>query len=356
MHPLFRQFRQIVGFFDMNASHLSTPGQNDHRCLPRFCKVLIGTLLLVAPARAEPTVAEIVSEATRRWEDYRETAGATQGEMTATVVEKPSGNVLEKSHWLIRQLGRERSSEVFTELGPAKSDEYAIIRNESYLFELERPSTKAPWAIKGFLERERGSPPLSEQVADDPRYTRAAMVSSSGLRLYSKFLSEMLDEPGFTVTAAENREEGLVRLTFTYEGLLSNFPLTRGWVDLDRENFFVIREYDSEAKWPDAVGSIHGTYEYSIESDGFPMITRAVREQFADDGKGTVRRKEFVTEFDLSRTIPVSESDFTLSAFGLPEPPGPSRSFLPTSVFFWTTALLLVGLLSLMAAARLNRR
>ena len=111
----------------MNASHLTTPGQNDHRCLPRLCQVLIGSLLLVAPARAEPTVAEIVSEATRRWKDYRETAGAIQGEMTATVVENPSGNVLEKSHWLIRQLGREKSSEVFTELGPDKSDEYACL-------------------------------------------------------------------------------------------------------------------------------------------------------------------------------------------------------------------------------------
>jgi hypothetical protein len=276
--------------------------------------------------------------------------------MTATVVENPSGNVLEKSHWLIRQLGREKSSEVFTELGPDKSDEYAIVRNESYLFELERPSTKAPWSIKGFLERESGSPPLSEQVADDPRYTRAAMVSSSGLRLYSKFLSEMLDEPGFTVTSAENRDDGLVRLTFTYEGSLSSFPLTRGWVDLDKNHSYVILAYDSEAKWPDAVGTIHGTYDYSIESDGFPMITRAVREQYANDGKGTAYRKDSVIDFDLSRTIPVSKSDFTLSAFGLPEPPGPSRSFLPTSLFFWTTALLLVGLLSLMAAARLNRR
>lgn len=47
-----------------------------------------------------------------------------------------------------------------------------------------------------------------------------------------------------------------------------------------------------------------------------------MREQFADDGKGTARRKEFVTDFNLSRTIPVSKSDFTLSAFGLPEPLG----------------------------------
>lgn len=71
---------------------------------------------------------------------------------------------------------------------------------------------------------------------------------------------------------------------------------------------------------------------------------------------GKLSRTDDVIDFDLSRTIPVSKADFTLSAFGLAEPPGASRSILPTSVFFWTTALLLVGLLSLMAAARLNRR
>jgi hypothetical protein len=71
---------------------------------------------------------------------------------------------------------------------------------------------------------------------------------------------------------------------------------------------------------------------------------------------GKLSQTDDVIDFDLSRSIPVSKSDFTLSAFGLPEPPGPTRSLLPRSVFFWTTALLLVGLLSLMAAARLNRR
>ena len=106
-----------------------------------------------------------------------------------------------------------------------------------------------------------------------------------------------------------------------------------------------------EGQWIDGEGSIHDRRKYVIDSDRFPRISRSVRLQ-----EGVSDTAETVTEFNYSATIPVSESDFTLSAFGLPEPPGPSRSFLPTSVFFWTTALLLVGLLSLMAAARLNRR
>jgi len=318
--------------------------------------VLIGTFFLALAARAETSISDTTSQAQRSWQRYRSTAGSIQGTRTITTVEKPSGTVLNKTHLTMRQLGKERFSQIVTELGPESWDEHAAVRNDSYEFELERASPNDPWAITRFFERERGSSPLSEPISEDSGVSKSLEIAAAGLRLYSKFLSEMLEEPGFTVTSAENRDDGLVRLTFTYEGSLSNFPLTRGWVDLDRENFFVIREYDSEAKWPEAVGTIHGTFEYSTESDGFPMVSHAETAQYANDGKGMAYRKDFVLDFDLSRTIPVSKADFTLSAFGLPEPPGPSRSFLPTSVFFWTTALLLVGLLSLMAAARLNRR
>lgn len=312
-------------------------------------------LPFVLSAHAEPSVTDITALAKENLDKHQEIAATFQGTMTVTTVEEPSGTVLRKKRWLMRQLGPERSSEVITEMGPDSSTEYASVRNESYLFELERVSPRAQWAIKGFYERPPGAVPLSEEVAQDPRYRHSIKVPATGLRLYSKYLFDLLNEPGFALTSVDDRDEGIVRLTFVYKGELPNFPLTRGWVDVDPEHFFVIREYESEAKWPEGSGTIHSRCEYSIEPDGFPRITHAVRtESVLIHGK--LSQTDDVIDFDLSRTIPVSKSDFTLSAFGLPEPPGPGRSFLPTSVFFWTTALLLVGLFSLMAAARLNRR
>lgn len=314
--------------------------------------MLIGTLFFVStPGRAETSVADVTSQAKENWKRYHDMAAAFQGGMTVTTTEKPGGNILSKRQWVVRQMGPEKTSEIVTEIVPATSKEFAIVRNESYFFEIERSSTSAPWSIKSFVEQEQGSPPLSEQLA---AYGHAVRIPTDGLRLYNKYLSDMLDEPGFAIVSAEPRDDGIVRLEFSYDGLLPNFPLTRGWVDLDTEHFFVIREYDSEAKWLDGTGRLQGVFDYSVDPDGFPRVTSVVRSHSSDNGRVPYHVID-ATDFDLSRSIPVSKSDFTLSAFGLPEPPGPSRSFLPTSVFFWTTALLLVGLLSLMAAARLNR-
>jgi len=315
--------------------------------------LLISTFLLVSPSgRADTSVADVTSQAKESWNRYRDMARTLQGEMTVITSKKPGGNVLSKKRWVVRQMGPERTSEIVIEIVPATSKEFASVRNGSYFFEIERTSKNAPWSIRTFVEREHGSPPLSEQLA---AYGHAVRIPTDGLRLYNKYLSDMLDEPGFAITSVERRDEGVVRLEFLFDGSLPNFPLTRGWVDLDTKHLFVIREYDSEAKWPDGTGTLHGTFDYSIDPDGFPRVTSVMRSHSSSNGI-TPFDVVHATDFDLSRTIPVSESDFTLSAFGLPEPPGPSRRFLPTSLFFWTTALLLVGLLSLMAAARLNRR
>lgn len=317
--------------------------------------MLLGVLLLNLHVRADASVADFLSQAKENWIRYRDLAGSFQGSRVVTIEEPPGGRITSKQSSVMRQLGPERTSEVTSGLDPDDTKEHAVVRNEFYLFELERRSANDPWSVKGFHQREPGAPPLSEEVAGDPRYAHSVKIPTTGLRLYNKSLVDLIDEPGFVLKAVENREPGIVRVTFEYEGALPNFPLKQGWVDLDRDHFFVIREYSSEAQWPEGPGTIRGACEYTIEPDGFPAITHAtIVQQETAEGR-EARGMGYSIDFDLSRTIPVSKADFTLSAFGLPEPPGPQRKFLPTSVFFWTAALILVGVLSLLAASRLGR-
>ena len=311
--------------------------------------IAIGSCLFAGTARADTSVAEVKAQALDAWKRYREAAGRLQGDMVVTATEKPSGKLLYKERWKLRQLGPKRTLSVQTELGPAKHSEYASVQNDSYFLNVVRESTDAPWVIKEFYGRQKDS--STGELEGDSSFKSVLAMPCTGELLYFKYISELLDDPGFVITSAEDRDGGIIRLNFTYDGKARGFPLKRVWFDLDREHLFVVREYDVEGQWIDGEGSIHDRHEYVIDSDRFPRISRSVRLQ-----EGVSDTAETVTEFNYSATIPVSESDFTLSAFGLPEPPGPSRSFLPTSVFFWTTALLLVGLLSLMAAARLNRR
>ena len=316
--------------------------------------IAIGSCLFAGTARADTSVADVTAQAQDAWKQYGEDAGNLQGDVADFAVVDSSDKLQSGLSRKIRQSGAERSSNTTKGLGPEKKGETASVSNESYVFALSRDADDAPWVIKEFYELNHDNSP--GELGNDLRKRHVNNLACAGLQLYNRPLPELLDDSHFAVKAAETRSDGLVRLSFTYGGTLPNFPIKQGWIDLDSKHFFVIRECEAQAKWSDGAGTIHYTFDYDIETDGFPRITRSSLTESVRDDSGASWNNEYVTEFDLSRTIPVSESDFTLSAFGLPEPPGPSRSFLPTSVFFWTTALLLVGLLSLMVAARLNRR
>lgn len=310
--------------------------------------------ILAGPARADTSVADVTAQAQDAWKQYGEDAGRLQGDVADFAVVDSSGKLQRGLSRTFRQSGAERSSNTTKGLGPERKGEAASVQNESYSFALTRNSHDAPWVITDFYERNHDASP--GDFEDKLRGRHVGQLACAGLQLYNRPLFELLNDPEFVIESTEPRSDGLVRLYFTYSGKRPNFPIKQGWVDLDSKHFFVIHECEAQAKWADGAGTIHYSFTYDIEPDSFPRITRSSLIESVRDGTGASWNNEYVTEFDLSRTAPVSKSDFTLSAFGLPEPPGPSRSFLPTSLFFWTTALLLVGLLSLMAAARLNRR
>lgn len=316
--------------------------------------MFVGVSILAGPAGADTSVADVTAQAQDAWKQYGEDAGRLQGDVADFAVVDSSEKLQSGLSRKIRQSGSERSSNTTKGLGPEKKGETASVYNESYVFALSRDTDDAPWVIKEFYELNHDN--LLGEFGKDLRQRHVINLACAGLQLYNRPLPELLDDPDFAIASTEARPDGLVRLSFTYGGALPNFPIKQGWIDLDSKHFFVIRECEAQAKWSDGAGTIHYFFDYDIEADGFPRITRSSLIESVRDDSGASWNNKYVTEFDLSRTIPVSKSDFTLSAFGLPEPPGPSRSFLPTSLFFWTTALLLVGLLSLMAAARLNRR
>jgi hypothetical protein len=337
----------------MKPSYLCWIDANGRWITWTYLVIALGAFFLTGESRADTTVAEVRSKASEAWKRYRESAGTLQGKSQDFAPVDSSGKLERGLTRRIRQLGAGRSSHTISGSGPNKKGEKAFVRNESYAFALGRDADDAPWVVNQFYERQIDSP--SDEL-ENTQFRHVVRFACLGLEIYHRTLPELFDDPTFTIISTEDRLDGLVRLKFRYDGKVPNFPVKQGWIDLDREHFFVIRECEAQAAWGDASGTIHYFFDYDIEADGFPRITRSSLTESVRDDSGASWNNKYVTEFDLSRTIPVSKADFTLSAFGLPEPPGPSRSFLPTSLFFWTTALLLVGLLSLMTAARLNRR
>ena len=116
-------------------------------------------------------------------------------------------------------------------------------------------------------------------------------------------------------------DEELVRVEFEYHpAVIGNHPVHGGAVALRPSHFWVVREYQVAGVWPDGTGTISAKYEYSETDDQFPIIKRIVKHQQAMRSEGEDVDHEYVYEYALNRAAEISPGEFTLSAFGLPEP------------------------------------
>jgi hypothetical protein len=149
-------------------------------------------------------------------------------------------------------------------------------------------------------------------------------------------LAEWLDKPGFTILGVRPQVVGgkqLVRLEYTYTDPTPRDPrfperfTWSGWHLLDPDDSWVIRESFLKA-W-------HGTDSLKVEIrqriSGFPIGHRTVLAGRDRTGKRTA---EYVWSTADLKLHHASDDDFTLSAFGLPEP-----SFAPRRIGNWPMLL-----------------
>lgn len=94
-----------------------------------------------------------------------------------------------------------------------------------------------------------------------------------------------------------------------------------GWFVLEPKNQWLLKEYEVHYDNPKQSGVVTGNLEYSHDGLKNPIISRVIgRTTITDiDTKQIVAVLDNVTECNLSERQ-VADSDFTLSAFGFPEP------------------------------------
>ncbi len=123
-------------------------------------------------------------------------------------------------------------------------------------------------------------------------------------------------------------------------------------------------ELDPNAHWCIASGEIESLYidniiqlsvisnEYSTSADGVPIPIRTTHRYKIIAGEGKGEESEIEIESSLQRmNPPVSDSEFTLSAFGLPEPA--SNFEFPVSL---SVALAILGVVLVSMAIYIRRR
>lgn len=219
--------------------------------------------------------------------------------------------------------------------------------NEQYAFRLARPADNSPWALT-LLRR-------------DPEYLRNWLrqggedLGTAGWTLDGFLLGDFLRDPGFHITGVEHVDRNgraCIQVDFDFSqghsaiatGLRGGslvFDPARHWVQVYNEIRIRYGEKDAIERT---------TFDYLDHPSGRPLLRRneIVR-------TGNLPETELWSwEYAIDVDSPVSDKDFTMSAFGLPEPALPSEG--PARLLGWVLILFSIPLFLLVQWLRRRSR
>ena len=313
---------------------------------------------------------DLVRKALPAWEKYRARARRLQGSIELTTITlTPARQVLRTSRLEIKQRdggGLLLNQGLGSGTRPQRLGRVEAV-NRSYGFHLSRPNSGAPWTLSRLEEDvSAGKTSLYADVTNN----RVAFwpTCPTTFALIPSFPLQGLDGPGFTVKQVSpviRDGEHLVKAEVDYRRPTEKslvYSLT-GWVLYIPKRSWVIREYsfqfqlrgvppgDDESTASAAVGV---TYSYNDGDDEFPVPKRVVRWLNMKPLGGT--DSELQADYNLTESES-PESDFTLSAFGLPEPWGSQPTELRRRPWhIWAAGLGIVCLGMALLMRRWSRR
>jgi hypothetical protein len=348
-------------------------GWHPRAAIPGCLLLLIVELAAVDRCRADDLLLQrFRSEAPAAWKAYQEASIEITGSIVGTTTNLSTNEVTERFKRDVRVAGdwavfrhwpgaadRPKSSSGTKDAG-VPSAPYACGRNSRYAFRLAQGATSDDWVIEKLL-------PLAESLAEDRGVAWSATQGASPLQtplgLHPGKLPKIAANDGFQVHGARavKRDDDLVEVSFSYlptdeRALRKEVRIPKGILLLDPSRYWLLREAEYEAKWPlGEVGKTTVRIDLDDSIADVPLIRKFTAHVIADP-TGTKAESYGITEpvdrlleilYDLRRIESPSERDFTLSAFGLPEPYQPEPAWL-----WWTLA---IGV-ALVAGAYLWRR
>lgn len=281
------------------------------------------------------------AEAPKRWEDYLRFARSLQ----ITVTANENVNVYDDANRLLRSLKKSSARVEFkqtkgsslrvvyrTEASPrlvdqksgSLSEAEAEGTNPSYSFKLKRRSADRGWIITDLKVSDQPTLFNDEQKKLQEKHLQAVCYC---LTLENLWLPTLIQDPDFRITAIKPKEiDGLpvIRFDFDYPKPDKDYPnqgglrIKGGWMALDPEHDWILREYLVHTGHPEE-RYLRQTFHIREGTDRHPILTRDTYQRV---GKGEQVFGTIEAEWEAVERWDVPLEVFTLSAFGLPEPPG----------------------------------
>jgi hypothetical protein len=228
--------------------------------------------------------------------------------------------------------------------------------NDQYAFKLQRSSPKHAWVL---VELDTDTHNSERQLG---RLARSGVLNwvSQPLNINGTAVARLPDlvtDPQFVMsTVGPGTSDAHISLNFAAvpkQRELKNelkktdwMPFRKGRFILDSQYSWVLVECAVEQQLPPgAMGSIvysTSKFQYRYGEDQFPIVTKISRMSEGEIA-GTKMQLEDNTEFELYEAADIPIGEFTLTAFGLPEPPGIVWN-KPTPWYVWLggAAILLI--------------
>jgi hypothetical protein len=327
---------------------LTSRGRSLRRCL--LSALCMGVCVGAVPAQSSDELGRrFLEEAPPSWEKY---AIAVQ-RLSGTVDESdtnskwgPSRTITEVKHNSACQLCLVRSE------SKDGASEEVLAHNRAYAFFLRRKTSEKPWVITSVVN-------LKQDAADSAlRRIQEAQLPVVGqlTQLYNRGLEKLVLHKTFRVLSARPvnlNEEELVEIQFDNTHPLSKdtsefFPVQSGVLVLDPKKSWCLRSGTLQNKYFGSVSSdVLATEIGGLLSSTYPIPARLTltMQTLKDNGETIQGTMEFKFDLREPTSLPPDE-EFTLTAFGLPEPAGLQAIVPPTRWYLWAG---LAGILCLAA-------
>ncbi len=311
------------------------------RCTHPLIQSIIGIVVAVfflGESKAQENTEwknRFLAEAPKSWEAYLGFARSLQVSLSATGTLDKDGNRSPAGKFRSEFKNTKGASlRISQKLGPEYKAE-AVGTNPSYYFKLKRRSPDSGWIIVD-LE----FPQNSSTFSDEQRKREESDLQQicDCLMLWNLWLPTLIHDPDFKITAIKPQEidgRPAVRFDFDYPKPDNDYPvkgairLKGGWMVLDPEHDWILRDYLVHAGQPQKY-FMRKTLRIREGAGHHPILTHSTRQIV---GKGVLVGKragkaeasfESVVEeqYQVVERSDAPLEEFTLSAFGLPEPPG----------------------------------
>lgn len=300
-------------------------------------------------AEPEGVKEHFLKEAPRLWQEYEKFVALLQGEVLFK--QTIDGKIIQNRRFEYKQNADCKLCLSQSLLKP-KSDGELRAYNNTYAFTLWRSAPEHPWALVAREDREGdSSTSLMKRIRSDFDFCFSPLLRLPG---YNVSIPQLMQGASFRILDIKMvRRQGdeLVQLDFNNahppgEG---ETPIQRGILFLDPSRSWCLRSCTLQAQWGGQTGQTKIENQLADLGARHPMPIKVVQKtDFSyQQGESGPRSSAYEIIYDL-REPPQSPGDeeFTLSAFGIPEPVGIAKR--PMRWYLW---LALAGILCLSLAA-----